>query len=143
MACSGLVFKTKDKHSQVCYHEVNRDRFRPWMHTLLLTFVSLFGSLVPVEEHINATANSECVSNCQEFMFVPLLFQHDSPPMHKVSSIQKLPAWCGRTRRCLPRAMTQPPSNTSGMNRNADQHWISLMLSWLNGSKSLRPGSND
>ncbi len=75
----------------------------------------------------NQTSSAELTSVDQQFVFVPFVFQHD-----------------------LHRALTSTPSNTLGMNWNANcepglitQHqcWISLMLLWLNGSQSLQPGS--
>ena len=93
--------------------------------------------------------NSLLLTLWQQFGEGPFLFQHDNAPMHKARPIQKCCVAIGveELETGMHRALTSTPSNTFGMNWNADcepslivQHQclISLMLLWLNGSKSLQ-----
>jgi hypothetical protein len=84
----------------------------------------------------------------QQFGELPFLFQHDNAPVHKARSIQKWFVEISVEELDCP---AQSPSNTFGMNWNADcepgliaQHQCpnSLMLLWLKGSKSPQQCSN-
>ena len=111
------------------------------------------GPLVTMNGILNATAytvileDSVLLTLWQQFGEGPLQFQHDNAPVHKARSIQKWfvreTVWKNLT--SLHRALITTSSNTFGMNWNAGcqpgliaQHQCptSLMLLWLNGSKS-------
>ena len=116
------------------------------------------GPLVPVKGKLNATAynynldNSVLPTFWQQFGGGPFLFQHEMPPCTKRGPYRNglsRSTWKNMTG--LHRALTSTPMNTFGMNWNANcepgliaQHqWpTSLMLLWLNGSKSPQQCSN-
>ena len=88
----------------------------------------------------------------QQFGEGPFLFQHDNAPVYKTRSMQK---WFVKIGLWDDWPAQSPdlktPSNTFGMNWNADcepdlitqrQCPTSLMLLWLNGSKSPQQCSN-
>ena len=116
------------------------------------------GPLVPVKGHLNTTAYNDILDDSvlptlwQQFGKGPFLFQHDKAPVHKVRSIQNgLSRSVWKNLSGLHRALTSTPSNTFGMNWNANcepglivQHQCptSLMLLWLNGSKFPKQCSN-
>jgi hypothetical protein len=88
----------------------------------------------------------------QQFGEGPFLFQHNNAPMHKTRFIQNgLSESVSKNLTGLHRTLSSTPSNTFGMNWNADcepgviakhQCPTSLMLSWLNGSEFPQQCSN-
>ncbi len=92
--------------------------------------------------------NSVLPTLWQQFMESSFQFQHDIAPVHKASSIKK---WFSQS------AVEEPDCSAQSPELNPTQHlwdeleqrlrakpqhqWpTSLILLWLNGSKSLRPG---
>ena len=65
--------------------------------------------------------NCLCFQFCGNSFWEGLfLFQHDNAPMHKARSIQKWFVEIGVEELACTRALTSTPSNTFGMNWNAD-----------------------
>ena len=104
------------------------------------------GNLNTIEYH--DTLDSVLPTLWQQCGKGPFLFKHDNAPVHKVRSIQKWVVEIGVEELDSPaQSPDLNPIDTFGMNWNADcepglitQHQCpnSLMLLWLNGSKSLQ-----
>ena len=108
------------------------------------------GPLVPVKGNLKSYILDDSVlpTLCQQFGEGPFLFQHDIALYTKQGPYRNVFSrlvWKNLTG--LHRALTSTPSNTFGMNWDVDcelgliaQHQCptSLMLLWLNGSKSLQ-----
>lgn len=84
-------------------------------------------ALVPIKENLMATAYNDMLDNkvlpslWLQFGEGPSLFQHDSSPENSVRSIKKLISQFGVDELTgLQRALTSAPSNTFGINSNAD-----------------------
>ena len=109
------------------------------------------GPLIPVKGNLNATAYNDILDDSvlptlwQQFEEGPLLFQHDNTPCTKQGPYTNglsRSVWKNLTG--LHRALISTPSNTFGMNWNANcepdiiapyQCTTSRMFLWLNGSK--------
>ena len=107
------------------------------------------GPLVPVKGNLNTTAYNDILDDFavpalwQQFEEVPFLFQHDNAPVHKARSIHKWFVENGVEELDWP-AQSPDLNPTDCEPGLIAQHQCptSLMLLWLNGSKSPQQCSN-